>query len=66
MLPEGEEVDLTDEMDEDTSWVDYSSYENLRPNQNVLESDEFYNVFRTEMMLRKYPENSSHLHRKYE
>jgi hypothetical protein len=61
-LPEGEEVDLTEEVEED-SWYDFnreshneSNKSNRAINTTVYaepEEEEFYNVFRSDVGLRK-------------
>jgi hypothetical protein len=62
-LPEGEEVDLTDEMEED-SWYDFNreinSVANKSNSNTDLEDSGFYNVFRCDIGLKKARSKTKH------
>lgn len=53
---------LIDELDADSSWFDFNQENSLLASKsasNVLSSDnEFYNVFRSEIRLKKEPDNN--------
>lgn len=55
-------MNLNDELDADSSWFDFnqeSSFNTQKSVNNVLDSDnEFYNVFRSEIRLKKEPDNN--------